>query len=79
VIDWLERKITGWAPKDRRRAAVALLFWSTIGMIVNVALYLFDVIGQAELILVTLVLSWLAIHLTAVDVIATTDVREETS
>jgi len=79
VINWLECKIVKWDPDKRRTAAVGLLVWSLILMVLNVTLYVVGVLGQKELILVTLVLSWLAITLTAVDVIATTDVREEES
>jgi hypothetical protein len=77
VIKWLECKIVDWPPQARRRAAVALLVWSMVLMFVNVGLYLFKIISESDLILITLILSWLAITLTAVDVIATTDVREE--
>ncbi len=78
MIHWLECKIVDWDPKDRRRAAVGLLIWSVILMVINVALYVFGVIDESHLILITLILSWLAITITCADVIATTDVREET-
>lgn len=77
MTDWLIERIVNWAPKDRRRAAVLVLVWSVILMIVNVTLYVVGIVDQRALILITLVLSWLAITLTAIDVIATTDVREE--
>lgn len=44
-------------------------------MVINVALYLFKIIDENMLILITLILSWLAITLTAADIVATTDVR----
>ncbi len=75
---WLEKKIAESSPARRRRMAIHLLFWSVVAMIVNVALYLVKVIDQSTLILITLVLSWFAITLTAADLVATTDVREVT-
>lgn len=69
MLGWLKN------PHNRVKAALCMLFGSLICMALNVALYLFKIIGQAELILVTLILSWLAITLTAVDIVATTDVR----
>ena len=63
--------------KNRIKFAKWLLFGSIVGMIVNVGLYLFKIIGETELILVTLILSWLAITLTALDILATADVRDK--
>lgn len=62
-------------PKNRVKYALWLLFGSLVLMVINVALYLFGIIDEAMLILITLILSWLAITLTAVDIVATTDVR----
>lgn len=64
-------------PKQRVKYALWLLFGSLGLMTINVGLYLFGVIGEKELILITLILSWLAITLTAVDILATTDVRAD--
>lgn len=55
-----------------------MLVWSVILMVVNVVLFVTSVIDQGNLILITLVLSWLALTITAADLVATTDVREET-
>jgi hypothetical protein len=52
-----------------------MLLWSVALMLGNVVLYATHIIDQAALILVTLVLSWLAITITAIDVVCTTDVR----
>lgn len=62
-------------PKQRVRYAKWMLFGSLVLMVINVALYLFKIIDESMLILITLILSWLAITLTAVDILATTDVR----
>lgn len=75
LIDRLETRIVNYPPARRRRAAIHMLLWSVALMLGNVVLYATDIIDQAALILVTLVLSWLAITITAVDVVCTTDVR----
>ena len=77
MIEHLEGRLTRWSPQSRRRAAVHLLVWSVVLMVVNVGFYVVDVLKQEHLILVTLVLSWFAITFTAADLVATTDVREE--
>lgn len=64
-------------PKTRVKAAWALFYLSLIAMIINVVLFLAHIINEADLILVTLILSWLAITLTAIDILVTTDVRKE--
>lgn len=63
------------SPKSRVKYAACLFFGSLILMVINVALYLLGIIDEAMLLLITLILSWLAITLTAVDILATTDVR----
>jgi hypothetical protein len=78
VFSRLEELIIGWSPASRRRAAVHLFFWTAVAAPVNVALYVAGILNESHLILVTLVLSWLAITFTACDLIATTDVRNET-
>ncbi len=64
-------------PKTRIKYAWVLLIFSVIGMFVNVALYLLKIIDENMLILVTLILSWLAITLTSLDVLVSSDVRKE--
>jgi hypothetical protein len=76
-IDWLEQRLVSWSPRSRRRAAVQTLLWSIVLMAINVGLYIAGVLTDSHLILVTLMLSWLAITFTAADLVATTDVREE--
>jgi hypothetical protein len=56
---------------------VRILSLTFVGMIINVALYLFKVIGEPELILVTLVLSWVALQFTCIDMVATTTLNKE--
>lgn len=77
LVDALEEAITNWEPRDRRRSAIMGLTLCTYLMIVNVILYVFGILNEAHLILITLVLSWLALNITFVDIVATTDVREE--
>lgn len=62
-------------PKYRVLYALILFFSSIILMLINVGLYLFDIIDENMLILITLILSWLAITLTALDIVMTSDVR----
>lgn len=76
-VDALEEAITCWEPRSRRRAAIKALTACTYLMAINVALYVFGIINEANLILITLILSWLALNVTFVDIVATTDVREE--
>lgn len=77
MTDWIINKLTCWDPEGRRRAAVQMLVWSLVAMVINVGLYLGSVITETHLILITLILSWLAITLTAADIIVGTDVRAE--
>lgn len=75
MIDGLERIITDCPPERRRRIAIHVLLWSVILMVANVTLYVTHIIDEAALILVTLVLSWLSLTITAADLVSTTDVR----
>lgn len=68
-MNWLKN------PKNRVKMAAGLLVGSLVMMVINVTLYLTKVIDESMLILITLILSWLAITITAADVLATTDVR----
>jgi hypothetical protein len=78
LTDVLECRIVDWDPRDRRRTAIRALTFCSYLMIVNVGLYIFGIINQEGLILITLILSWLALNFTFIDIVATTDVREET-
>ena len=66
-------------PKTRVKVALWLLYLSLFGMFINVTLYLTGMVDETSLILVTLILSWLAITITALDVVLTADVRKEQS
>ena len=77
MITKIESAIISFPPERRRRLAIHILLWSVILMFVNDVLYLIDIVNEAALIFVTLNLSWLAITITAVDVVMTTDVRVE--
>lgn len=72
VEDWL----VGIPPASRRRIAVHLFVWSAIATPINVVLYVVGIVSLAVVGVITLTLSWLAITLTAADLVATTDVRE---
>lgn len=76
MFDRIEQVITDWPPASRRRLAVHLFVWTLVAAPINVGLYVAGVIDENVLILVTLILSWLALTLTAADLVATTDVRE---
>jgi hypothetical protein len=64
-------------PKARRRAALWLLFVSLALGNVNLAAVLGGVIPHWLNDVITNYLSWLALTVTALDVVATTDVRVE--
>jgi hypothetical protein len=65
-------------PKTKVRFAQILLVFTLVVTPINVVLYRpMHVITDSDLILITLVLSWFAITLTAVDVLFTADVRQE--
>ncbi len=68
-MNWLRN------PKNRVKAAIWLIVVCLVLMVVNVVLYLLKVISTETLILVTLILSWVAPILQAVDILATSDVR----
>jgi len=62
---------------ERLRLYSARLFVATtVLMVVNVAAYLVHLIGTDDLILVTLVLSWLAIQWTAAQTVIQTDIKK---
>lgn len=63
--------------KKRIRYAKYMLYGSIVLMVINVALYLMGILNDSNLILVTLILSWLAITLTALDILSTQDVRDK--
>ena len=64
-------------PDLRREAALLLLFVSLVLMVLNVAAYLTRLIDETMLLLITLILSWLAITITCLDVLLTSDVRKQ--
>jgi len=75
MISRLEAWIVKCPPERRRRMAIHVLLWSVVLMFVNDIAYLLEWINDVMLIFVTLNLSWLALTVTAVDVVMTTDVR----
>ena len=78
LYDWLEGKLSRRTPEQLRRASIKVLVWSVVGMVINVGLYLFGVITESHLILVTLILSWLAPVIEAANGAATQNSESET-
>jgi hypothetical protein len=64
-------------PATRVKAAKWLLGGSIVGMAVNATAYLLKLIDENMLLLITLILSWLAIGLTCADILSTSDVRKK--
>lgn len=77
MTDRLIGLLCAWPAESRRRWAVRMLLWSVVLGAINVGLYVAGVIGVDDLILVTLILSWLALTITAFDIVVGTDVRVE--
>lgn len=77
MFNYLERRLLEWEPANRRRFCVYVLFWSVVIGFINIVLFAVGIVDEGNLILITLILSWLAITFTAADLVATTDVREE--
>lgn len=77
VFNKIEEKIVSWEPKKRRRTAVHMFVWSIVMALLNITAYALGWITESQMILLTLTLSWLALTLTAADILATTDVREK--
>jgi hypothetical protein len=64
-------------PRTRVKAAKWLLAGSIVLMVVNVFAYLLKFIDENMLLLITLILSWLAISLTCADILSTADTRNQ--
>ena len=75
---WLLGLLDRIDPEVRRLWAVRLLVGSVVLNVVNTAAWGFGIVGHEILDLVTNQLSWLALSLTLLDVVATTDVRANT-
>ena len=77
MTEWLILKLTCWPADARRRFAMRMLVWSVFAAVVNLVVYWIGWIGIEGLVVVTLLLSWFAITVTAADVVIGTDVRVE--
>lgn len=77
MIDRLEQAIVNYPPGQRRRLAIHVLLWSVVAMLTNDALYGAGIITNGTNIVITMNLSWLALTITAADLVSTTDVRTE--
>lgn len=64
-------------PKKRRKVAFYLLITSFVFGHVNMGLFLFGVIPPNVMDAITNYLSWLALTITAMDIIIGTDIRAE--
>jgi len=71
AIDWF----TDIDPKKRRKAAFVLLVVSFVLGHLNIGMFVFGVIPPNVMDAITNYLSWLALVLTALDVIISSDVR----
>lgn len=64
-------------PATRRLAALYILIISFVLGHLNIGLYLFGLMSNSMMDAITNYLSWVAITITAADLVATTDVRKE--
>lgn len=64
-------------PRSRRRYAIILLFVTLVLGHANVAGYMFGWVPHSVMDAITNYLSWLALSITALDVVLTADVRVE--
>lgn len=74
---WLLRRFDGIDPAKRRLWAARLLVASLVLWVANRVLWLMGIVTDRVLDSITNDLSWLALTLTAVDVVFTSDVRTE--
>lgn len=77
MIERLERAFDHVEPKKRRRAAIWMLLISLALGHLNMGAYIGGFISESSMNAVTNYLSWLAITITALDIVVTTDVRKE--
>lgn len=66
-------------PRTRVRAAWWLLAATVVLAAVDVGVFLAGHLSDRFMLFQTLILSWLALSLTALDIVATTDVRQAES
>ena len=77
MAEWFTDKLCGIAPTTRRKIAVYLLIWSFVLGHLNIAAFVGGFVSHTLMDVVTNYLSWLALTLTALDVVIGTDVRVE--
>jgi hypothetical protein len=75
VIDQAIERLCAWDPKSRRRAAVHLLIWSFVLGHANIGAFFAGIVPPDVMDAITNYLSWLALTITAFDVVIGTDVR----
>jgi hypothetical protein len=73
----LEERLARIDPAVRRRFALWLLVVSLVLGHVNIGAFAFGLVSPALMDAITNYLSWLAITITALDLVATADVRAE--
>lgn len=76
ITSWIIKRLDGIDDEGLRRAAVRILLWSTFLGTFNVALYVAKVINSEALILITLILSWLALQFTCALAVIQTDIKK---
>ncbi len=77
MIDRLEKWICAIDPAARRRAAVHLVLWTFVLGVLNMVAWAFGVVTTEQMVAITAALSWLALTITAADIVIGTDIRAE--
>jgi hypothetical protein len=75
ISRWLLRVLDAVDTETRRLWAVRLLLWSVTLGALNIGFWAAGVVSDRVMLAITLALSWLAITITAADVVVTSDVR----
>ncbi len=75
MIENITERLCAWDPKSRRRAAVILLIVSFVLGHANIGAFAFGLVSHGLMDAITNYLSWLALTITALDVVISSDVR----
>lgn len=76
-VGWLLDKFSQIDPEQRRRSAVWLLVVSFVLGHLNILGFVFGWVSRDVMDAITNYLSWLAITITALDIVISTDIRKE--
>lgn len=74
-MDWLIEKLCEWDPESRRKTAMWMLLVTLILGHLNIAAFVFGFVPNDVMDAITNYLSWLALSITAWDVVVGSDVR----